>query len=130
MDTTNFLGAAIFWLYIVAALTFTGITIHTIIKLPASGSRHVATFATLALLSFTAISFNMLHILVQSFQLWTKQRDPMGLSVYTIWNWSITSTLFRDFGEAIVEDEPRYLWTQSALLATLAVCLYMACEGM
>ncbi|USW57457.1 hypothetical protein Slin15195_G107760 [Septoria linicola] len=76
----------------------------------------------------------MLHVLVNSFQLWSKDnplpdRMSIGSILVTVWKWSITSTLFKDFGTAIVENLERYLWTQAALWATMSVCLYMGTEG-
>ncbi|CAK4012720.1 Hypothetical predicted protein [Lecanosticta acicola] len=136
MDTTtNHFGAAVFWLYIVAALAFTSIVIDTIVRLPAPShaafrKRHVAAFTILASVSFATLSFNMLHILVQSYRTWAAPRATAPLSIRTVREWSVTSTMFRDFGEAITEDETRYLWTQSALLVTLASCLYMGSQGL
>jgi hypothetical protein len=46
-----------------------------------------------------------------------------------LWQWSITSSLFQDFGKAIVATKPRYLLSSSGLWSTLAVALYMGIEG-
>ena len=140
MDPANYFGATIFWLYNVAALFFTGIVISTILGLKrqrdndkkTSKANNASTlFTGLACFSFATLSFNMLHVLIQSFNLWT-QRYPTAIEdgyVQAIWQWSITSTLFRDFGEAIVADDVRYLWTEGELLVTLGVCLYMGIKG-
>lgn len=137
----NLFGATVFWLYITAALTSSGLVIDTILKqnVPrklntATHRKHVALFCGLAVVSFTSLSFNMLHVLTLSYRLWIPQRFPAHsitstLSSRNIRNWSIESTPFADFGNAIVEDEVRYLWVQSALLITFSICLYMSSEG-
>jgi hypothetical protein len=72
----------------------------------------------------------MLNVLIQTYQSWSaKHRISATLDSNQIWTWSITSTLFQDFGEAIVASPARYLWVQTALLATLSVCLFMGIEG-
>lgn len=73
----------------------------------------------------------MLDVLIQSFNTWSTSRSPQQLAnlPLAIWQWSTTSTLFSDFGEAIVEDSARFFWVQSALLATLSVFVYMGTEG-
>ena len=134
----NYVGAGVFWTYILAALVLTGIIIRTLCQL------HVASkttqnrslqptwlFATLALASFGTLSYNMLQVLIQSFNLWSSGQHPAQLSGYpqAIWQWSITSDLFLDFGEAIVANTARFLWVQSALLATLSIAFYMGIEG-
>lgn len=136
----NYFGAAVFWLYIVAALSFTGIVIFTIINLPPlkhydhkQHTTDVRIFASLAAISFATLSFNMLNVLIQSFQLWQTPHHrhiTTAKSLLTqLWMWSITSTPFRDFGEAIVADQARYVWVEAALSATLAVSLYMGFRG-
>lgn len=135
----NHFGAAIFWLYIVFALAFTGITLRTTYRLynaykPKKSQRRGGTiglFLSLALLSFTTLSSNMLTVLIESFKAWTVGRDPAELASLplAVWNWSITSSLFRDFGEAIVENTARFLWVQNALLATLSIFFFMGAEG-
>ncbi|PPJ59857.1 hypothetical protein CBER1_04935 [Cercospora berteroae] len=133
---TNLFGALIFWLYIVLALVFTSLVLESIVRLPTplEKRKRVLVFSSLAFFSFAALSFNMLHVLVYSFQLWTEDHPlPNGMNVgsalTTIWKWSITSTLFKDFGVAIVEDLRRFFWTQAALWATMSVCLYMGAKG-
>ena len=136
----NLVGAAIFWLYILFAFICTAIILQTLFALyqrhnatnnDARRNKHVRTFGFLALISFGTLSFNMLEVLIQSFKLWSRGSYPTLLTEYpaTIWHWSITSSLFQDFGEAIVADSARFFWTQSALLATLAVCFFMAIQG-
>ena len=134
----NYLGATVFWFYNLAALFFTAIVIHTILAIPQvkpskqeHWRREVGLFSAMACVSFAMLSFNMLRVLIESFGSWSRDRESSAKAsmVASVWNWSITSTLFRDFGEAIVEDGSRYLWAQSALLATLSVCVYMAQEG-
>lgn len=140
MDQTNYFGAAIFWLYILAALVLTCLVLDSVLTTrPVNGkpnikqpgnSKDVWLFGALAGLSFTALSFNMLHVLIQSYQLWSASHGlHPSISPAQIWHWSVTSTLFQDFGEAIVEDGIRYFWAQTALLGTLSVCFFMGFEG-
>jgi hypothetical protein len=136
-ETTNYLGAAIFWLYNVFALVFAGITLRTLYRLQQThktkkqNTGAIWLFSGLALVSFATLSTNMLNVLMQSFNEWSAGRDHVQLSnlPLEIWQWSITSSLFRDFGEAIVGDSARFFWVQSALLATLSVFNYMGTEG-
>lgn len=137
METTNYLGAAIFWLYNVFALVFTGIALRSLYRLQKTSKSkrsNVAAiwlFSSLALVSFATLSTNMLNVLIQSFGTWSAAREAEDLAnlPLAIWQWSITSSLFQDFGEAIVVDSARFFWVQSALLATLSVFYYMGVEG-
>lgn len=134
---TNLPGGLIFWLYILLALLFTTLLLTTIIRQlspPPNTTTHVAIFSLLAIASFATLSVNMLHVLIQSYILWSAQTSTIGLlrapiSLAKVWQWSVRSTLFRDFGEAIVADEVRYLWVSWELLGTLSICLYMGAEG-
>jgi len=136
-ETTNYFGAAIFWLYNVFALVFSGITLRTLYRLQQTrktkkrNTGAIWLFCGLGLVSFATLSTNMLNVLIQSFNEWSSGRDPIQLAnlPLAIWQWSITSSLFRDFGEAIVGDSARFFWVQSALLATLSVFNYMGTEG-
>lgn len=136
--STNYVGAGVFWMYITAALVLTGIILQTLYRLQATRASQqdlprqpTWLFATLALASFGTLSYNMLQVLIQSFILWSHgQHSPQLLRYPTaIWQWSISSSLFQDFGEAIVANTARFLWVQSALLATLSICFYMGIEG-
>lgn len=135
---SNYLGATIFWLYIILALVFTSITARTLLSLSASkrpkkrqNSGQVFLFSALAVLSFATLSRNMLEVLIQSFNQWSIGLQPLPSNELPlrIWQWSTRSTLFRDFGEAIVSDSARFIWVQSALLATLSMFFYMGTEG-
>lgn len=131
-DQHNLLGAIVFWLYIALALIFSFFAIESILKAPSPAPhKHVATFSIMAAISFSTLSFNMLHVLIDSYSTWSqRQVIPLVLSPSSIWQWSITSTLFRNFGEAIVLDDARFLWTQCALMATMSVSFFMGAEGM
>ena len=137
----NYLGAITFWLYILAALGLTTLAIYTLAsqRPPHDGAqverrKLTLRFSALAVISFCTLSVNMLRVLIQSYTQWSKRlpsaydRAHHGL-LTRIWTWSITSTLFRDFGEAIVADQARYIWVLTALLATFSVCSYMGVEG-
>lgn len=128
VSNLNLPGAIIFWSYILAALLFTSIAITLILrqKSPPQNRNHVYLFATLALISFSAISFNMLHVLIKSYTLWS---DKRWLGLQSTWTWSTHSTLFQDFGNEIVATDERFIWTRSALWMTLGVCVWMGVEG-
>ncbi|KAI6869093.1 hypothetical protein KC323_g2833 [Hortaea werneckii] len=150
---TNYLGAAIFWSYILAALAFTGIAIHTILEikpLPPTRPRNnddaklharsLRLFTLLATLSFTLLSANMLHVLIHSFQHWHStlplphthhetQQSALTVWLSLIWHWSTTSSLFQDFAHAILATPARRIWTFSELGMAMCVCLYMGQEG-
>lgn len=135
-QNVNLIGATVFWLYILAALTFTALVLQTISHLPTpkpDRRNSLRVFSGLALVSFATLSYSMLHVLILSYNEWTTRQtlDPFAktLSLGKIWKWSITSTLFQDFGDAIVENDVRFFWVQSALLATFSVCIHMAMEG-
>lgn len=137
-DSVSYVGATIFWLYIVAALFFTALITYTLLtngKAQAVDGQHrrrkVAVFSVLAVVSFGTLSFNMLTVLIQSFNSWS-ETHPLFITnsvLLDVWHWSLTSTLFRDFAEALVETDARYLWSEAALLATFAVSVFMSIEG-
>jgi hypothetical protein len=144
-EPTNYLGATIFWLYIVFALVFTGKTLQTLYHLytttyktkESKHTKQIWLFSTLALLSFATLSATMLNVLIQSFNQKTLllQQPPSSKNGNTnnlplaIWNWSTTSSLFADFAEGLVQDSARFFWAQTALLATLSTVIYMGTEG-
>ncbi|GAB7359379.1 hypothetical protein MBLNU230_g6030t1 [Neophaeotheca triangularis] len=135
---TNYTGATIFWLYILAALLLTALVIHTLYALslahplPATRKPHLRRFILLSALSFVVLSFNMLHVLLQSFQQWSRHSFSQGPETLLarVWKWSVSSTLFLDFGEAIVawESDGRGFWVLGALLATAETALFMGFE--
>lgn len=136
---TNHLGALIFWAYIVAALASTGVVLNTIKNsyLQSNGKFKIPPLlAILAVSSFATLSYHMLSVLILSYQQWTTRHSiPLGILIGSnrtplhLWQWSITSSLFQDFGEAIVATKPRYLLSSSGLWSTLAVAIYMGIEG-
>lgn len=77
LDGTNYVGAAIFWSYIMAALCFNFLVIHTLFAMPAHELRRDKSrrfmqylLSILATISFATLSFNMLSVLFQSFDEW------------------------------------------------------------
>jgi hypothetical protein len=136
---TNHPGALIFWAYIAAALASTGVVLNTIRKSHRQNNgkpRIPPLLAILAISSFTTLSYNMLNVLILSYRQWTTRHGiPLGALIGSnrtplhLWQWSITSSLFQDFGKAIVATKPRYLLSSSSLWSTLAVALYMGIEG-
>jgi hypothetical protein len=138
-EPTNYLGAAIFWLYIVCALVFTGKTLQTLYSLSTTTykikktghTKQIWLFSVLALLSFATLSTTMLNVLIQSFNQKTHLQQLPSLEnlPQAIWHWSTTSSLFTDFAEGLVQDSARFFWAQTALLATLSTVIYMGTEG-
>lgn len=136
---TNNSGALIFWAYIVGALASTGVVLNTIKNsyLQNNGRFKIPRLlAILAISSFATLSYHMLNVLIQSYQQWTTRHNiPLGALIGSnrtplhLWQWSITSSLFQDFGKAIVATKPRYLLSSSGLWSTLAVAIYMGIEG-
>jgi hypothetical protein len=136
---TNHAGALIFWAYIVAALASTGVVLNTIRKSYLQNNDRVripTALAILAVSSFATLSYHMLNVLILSYQQWTTRHNiPLGALIGSnrtplhLWQWSITSSLFQDFGKAIVATKPRYLLSSSGLWSTLAVALFMGIEG-
>lgn len=136
--STNLSGALIFWTYIAAALASTGIVLNTIRQSYLNNGRPKPPLflAILALSSFATLSYHMLNVLILSYRQWTVRHSiPLGALIGAnrtplhLWQWSITSSLFQDFGEAIVATKPRYLLSSSGLWSTLAVAVYMGIEG-
>ena len=157
----NLLGAILFSGYVTAAVLLTAIITYNlygthqnllIVKSkspddsPLSKAKHVQLFASLAALSFSVLSYHMMHFLVVSYVAWSTERQILipdrlfgeggligrGNSSRVdlhIWHWLTTSTLFLDFAEIICQDGAKYWWTQQALLVTMACCHFMAIEG-
>ncbi|KAI7504470.1 hypothetical protein KC367_g1040 [Hortaea werneckii] len=151
---TNYLGAVIFWSYILAALAFSGIAIHSIVNIKPTTTRprnhddskqdaqSLRLFTLLAALSFATLSGNMLHVLIHSFQHWHSalpsplphshppgQPAPPTTWPSLIWHWSTTSALFQDFAHAILATPARRIWTFGELGMAMAVCLHIGQEG-
>ncbi|KAK5112949.1 hypothetical protein LTR62_003771 [Meristemomyces frigidus] len=82
---SNYIGATIFWLYILLALTLTATVIHTLLTFrpttqdnasqPSPRERATTRFIWLAALSFMTLSLNMPSVLVQSYGLSKPQRQ-------------------------------------------------------
>lgn len=144
---TSVAGALVFWAYIVAALIFTRVCINTIrtatvVKQNTSSSQTL--FAILALISFSMLSFYMVNVLILSYQQWSYRysvplpfciSDPgclIGSHAATLhlWQWSTTSTLFQDFGEALVETPGRWCWSNAALALTYINVAFICSKGM
>ncbi|GAB7343964.1 hypothetical protein MBLNU457_1904t1 [Dothideomycetes sp. NU457] len=149
MSTVNISGALIFWSYIVAALTFTGLIIYTILNdgpFNKSGLRsEKITFAALAWVSFLWLSYNMVNVLLRSYLEWETVHKPVIPLRFTftsctlssmdvarrLWHWSTTSTLFEDFGRAIVADRDGggWTWSRAALQLINIQMMAMAFEA-
>ena len=146
----NSAGAVIFVLYVISALVFTGVIIGILLSSPQWHQKlcHASTvqiFAALSVLSFSVLSYHMLSFLILSYESWASAEDiriPQsffghnGLANFRengidvrVWDWLISSALFRDFAETICGDSARYWWTLQALLATMTWNVFMSIEG-
>ena len=150
----NLSGALIFTAYVLSALFLTAfITRSLAVQYKKSSpqrnrgrEKHIQTFSTLSVLSFSTLSYHMLNYLIISYQSWSKihsyqlpgslfgsksllgtraQRIPLH-----IWSWLTNSTLFADFATTICSSNARFWWTQQALLITMAWSVFMSLEGM
>ncbi|KAF2156813.1 hypothetical protein K461DRAFT_289188 [Myriangium duriaei CBS 260.36] len=145
----NLFGSAVFWSYIVAALVSTGIALISILQ----QSKHAPSdpalkqsrfvFAILALVSFSCHSYNMLNVLISSYAQWTADRHlPLpscllgdgcllgqGRQPLHLWEWSATSTLFKDFGDALVVNQARWAWSLASLGVTFINVAYICFAG-
>ena len=154
-ETTNIIGAIIFIAYILAALYLTALLsrdlINAFLYLPKSlrnrNGLHtqLLTFVSLAIGSFSVLSYHLLDYLVESYQEWATHRSielpyrlygKMGLfgpghqrTPLYIWTWLKTSTLFQSFAQTICEPGEHFWWTQQALLMTMAWSFFMSVEG-
>lgn len=147
---TNYAGALIFWAYIAAALYCTGVVLHTIHSAGGfqshgkHGNPKVPLFLILlALSSFSTLSYHMLNVLILSYKQWASFHNialPSGIfgpgsllgptrTPLHLWQWSTTSSLFQDFGEAIVATKARYFLSSAGLWSTVAVSTYMGIQG-
>lgn len=156
-DTNNYVGALLFWLYIMAALAFTGLITTDIWTLQsaaeASGDKipnrpnarirqqrakaHI--FWTLSIMSFSILSFHMLYFLIDHYKNWAivhQAEIPRDLfDVFSrrtglnIWKWSHTSTLFQDFAKELCENPQNYWWTSQALIFSFQWNMLMAVQG-
>lgn len=154
---SNFAGTVIFISYVVAALCLTAFLAYDLssayLSLTSSHlsrrtgrstiSSHVYTFLTLAILSFSVLSYHMLNFLILSYGSWAGNRNipvpyspfgPQGLVGYNrtrihVWQWLTGSTLFLDFAKEICATWSRYWWTSQALWATTGVYCFMAFHG-
>ena len=160
-STANLLGALLFSAYVTSAILLTGIITYTLYRThqsrliasldspnnqPQSEEKHIQLFASLAALSFSVLSYHMMHFLIVSYAAWSTERQIMipdrlfgeggfivmgnspGMDLH-IWHWLTTSTLFLDFAEIICQDSAKYWWTQQALLVTMACCHFITIEG-
>lgn len=134
----NYSGAFVFLLYILLALIFSNLVVRSLqdaYRRLDVATKRSSTFRTrfnlhanIAFVSFSLLSFNMLSFLIVSYRTWLKESQAT-FGVSTIWQWTITSTLFLDFAHAICASSAAYFWVQQALLATLLSALYIRVQG-
>ena len=155
----NLIGAVIFICYVSLAIYLTGFITGTLLRpyqsmrSPRSRygvknlslERQVQVFSSLSVVSFSVLSYHMTNVLIQSYKAWATaqniesqdqpEKDGSSLERHVywpcicLWEWLKNSHLFEDFGNAIVENNSRYWWTQQALLVSIAWSVFMSVEG-
>lgn len=155
----NLIGAVIFICYVSLALYLTGFITGTLlhpyqsVRSPRSRygarnlflERQVQIFALLSVVSFSILSYHMINVLLQSYKAWATaqniepkhqpEKDGSSLeghvywSCICLWEWLKDSHLFEDFGNAILENNSRFWWTQQVLLVSIAWSVFMSVEG-
>ena len=157
MPFSNTIDALIFSAYVIAALFFTiYICLDLLLAYHKQGvandshpnvksKRNLQVFSTLATLSFSSLSYQMLKYLIVSYAKWAEinaiplPQRPFGnesllgsgdrrIEVF-IWQWLTSSTLFQDFAQTICSNSARFWWTQQALLVTMGWSVFMSFEG-
>ena len=131
----NVSGAIFFFLYIIAALVFTGLIVSDLYKARLSSSQRaprngtsalrLRTTILLACLSFASLSYHMLDFLVVSYSSWLHNNlNSSGTGpwrIEQIWQWASHSTLFQNFTEAILDSPQGYFWTRKTLVYSFFV---------
>ena len=150
----NPLGAIIFFSYIVAALGLISLISYDLCKAykiyphpsvqaeALINTNLILTFASLAAISFSVLSYHMLNVLIYSYLAWADSANTLllqpsssygnmlnNISNLHIWTWAKSSTLFKDFAENICNDPVRFWWTQQALSLSIGWNTFMAIEG-
>ncbi|KAI9150616.1 Peptidase [Paramyrothecium foliicola] len=155
IQTYNPVGGLLFWLYIVSALSLTGLIIFDLRKLytasmadkkdrsrPDAMSKRrskAQIFMALSVVSFAVLSLHMLYFLIDNYETWAKVyriKLPRNLfGVFSarvgsdIWKWSQSSTLFKDFARDLCEDPRHYWWTSQSLIYSFGWNLFMTVQG-
>ena len=154
-EASNTIGAIIFVAYILAAIALTGSIcrdlINAYVYLPKKLrekpglQRNLTIFSTIALISFSVLSYHMFDYLLVSYSSWASDHSialpqavygkdgllgPKGqrVPVY-IWTWLRSSTLFTDFAKTICAPQSHALWTTQALFATAMWNVVLTLEG-
>ncbi|KAI9708496.1 MAG: hypothetical protein M1820_003957 [Bogoriella megaspora] len=139
----NYVGTFLFISYIVSALELTSLLTGQLFmiyekwtsKQPQSlhpSPQHILLFASLAVLSFSLLSYNMLAVLFTSYINWCDRTGVKAGFAFSeissdlmpkLWAWTTGSTLFEDFARDLVADgREGWFWTGSALAFTLGIC--------
>lgn len=138
----NIAGAVLFWSYILAALLFTSLALASLYRSfprqPKDSAWHFkySVFILSATLSFSILSYHMLNVLVLSHRQWAEQQSILvptqllgifgsGSDALHLWQWSTQSTLFKDFGDALIATEARWAWSNASLAFTFVEVLFI-----
>lgn len=143
---TNYIGTALFFSYILAALVLTArvlLHLHTLHfehlshdTSPAAAARF-ATLATCAVVLFATLSYHMLSFLLASYTSFCEARGLLLLPATAasvsgqLWIWMLASTLFSDFARDLVVGgtAASRAWAQTALVWSLGVSVFIGVEG-
>lgn len=153
-EVSNVTGAIVFVAYILAALVLTTFLTYSLLATYVSLDpaykrlidKKLQITAILSCVSFSVLSYNMLHYLIVSYKAWATARsiplpaNPFGLfeivsysdrppQLY-LWQWLKTSTLFKDFAQTICMADGAFFWTGQALVTTMAWSIFMSVEGL
>lgn len=133
---SNFIGSAIFLLYIYAALNLTWLIVAGLVE-KYRNARPTRTALSLrvfvACISFGALSYHMSEFLISSYVAWAN-RNKVPLPTRdnwkpNLWPWMFQSTLFTDFATELVRNKWATVWTEAALIWTGVVNVWMAVQG-
>lgn len=129
---TNYIGTAFFLSYITAALYLTWFIIFKDIRprwsSKQSDSRSIRSLLVLGVLSFSALSANMMLFLVDSFTSYV-EGEGLKLSVPLLWPWMLETSLFFNFTRALLKDSSVMYWTQQALTTASLMAFDMSYRG-
>ena len=154
-EVSNTLGALIFVAYVAAAFFISAFIardlINAYVYLPRRLRerkglfKEVQIFTTLAILSFSVLSYHMLDYLIESYSSWAiEKRIALPQQVYGktsvfgpydqrtplyIWTWLRTSTLFTNFARTICSPQEHACWTSQALFMTMSWNVIFNFEG-
>ena len=156
---TNYIGTALFLIYITLALLLTGYVAWDLytrcstllisrctptpptpetksknatpnIDIRSARARHIEIYALFASVSFAVLSFHMLNFLMHSYEQWAVgRRATIPTLEVSLKAWMLATSLFESFAKGLVGDGPSSLWTQVGVLGTWFWTVWMGGKG-